>query len=121
MFRNAVIFLLLTSVGAFTAKRQVRTISTQLHDSTKSPPAIPAPKDVAYGEDSRPYRRTVFTHEDWVKFRSPDRFIRNIASTTQSGIYKNIAREVTATTAAATRCCSCCIITMKDNFLKILL
>ena len=96
MFRNAVIFLLLTSAGAFTAKPQVGRISTQLHDSTKSPPAIPTPQDISYGEDSRPYRRTVFTHEDWVKFRSPDRFIRNIASTTQSGIYKNIAKKVRA-------------------------
>jgi hypothetical protein len=29
-----------------------------------------------------------------VKHRSPDRFARNILTTTRSGIYKNVAREV---------------------------
>lgn len=44
--------------------------------------------EIPYGEESRKYRRTVYSHEDWVKHRSPDRFIKNILSTTKSGIYK---------------------------------
>ena len=55
-----------------------------------------------YGEESRLYRRTVFTHEDWKRYRSPDRFIRNLKTFTKSGIYSNIAREVVATTTVAT-------------------
>ena len=44
--------------------------------------------NIPYGEESRKFRRTVYTHEDWVKHRSPDRFFKNIRSTTKSGIYK---------------------------------
>lgn len=44
--------------------------------------------DVPYGEDSRKYRRTVYSHDDWVKHRSPDRFWNTLATTTKSGIYK---------------------------------
>lgn len=68
---------------------------------TKLAPEIPAPKDISYGEESRKYRRTVYSHDDWVKFRSPDRFLRNLYSLFASGVYKNLGREVTATTAVA--------------------
>ena len=44
--------------------------------------------EIPYGEESRKFRRTVYSHEDWVKHRSPDRFFKNILSTTKSGIYK---------------------------------
>jgi hypothetical protein len=37
-----------------------------------------------------------------VKHRSPDRFLRNLASIPASGIYKNMGREIIATTAVAT-------------------
>ena len=62
-------------------------------------------KDISYGEDSRKYRRTVYTHDDWKKHRSPDRFLYYIISLFSSGIYKNIGREVTAATAIATFVC----------------
>jgi hypothetical protein len=39
-------------------------------------------------EKSRSYRRTVYTHDDWVKHRSPDRFIKNLVNIPSSGIYK---------------------------------
>lgn len=55
----------------------------------------------SYGEESRKYRRTVYTHDDWVNHRSPDRFIRNIRTTVSSGIYKNVGREVTAVVSVA--------------------
>ena len=44
--------------------------------------------DMPYGEESRKFRRTVYTHDDWVKHRSPDRFFTNLLTTTTSGIYK---------------------------------
>ena len=54
-----------------------------------------------YGEDSRQYRRTTFDHDAWKKHRSPNRFTRNLSTTFKSGVYKNIGREVFATTAIA--------------------
>ena len=47
-----------------------------------------ATKDIPYGETSRSFRRTVYSHDDWVKHRSPDRFLRNLWSIPASGIYK---------------------------------
>jgi len=58
--------------------------------------------DMPYGEESRKFRRTVYTHDDWVKHRSPDRFFTNLLTTTTSGIYKNVGREVLAVTIIAT-------------------
>ena len=58
-----------------------------------------------YGEGSRKYRRTVYTHDQWVKHRSPDRFANNLATLFNSGIYKQIGREVFATTAVAAFVC----------------
>lgn len=51
-------------------------------------------KGVVYGEESRKFRRTVYTHDDWVKHRASDRFIRNALSIPTSGIYRNIGNEV---------------------------
>eukprot|EP00536_Pseudo-nitzschia_multiseries_P012020 jgi/Psemu1/260247/estExt_Genewise1Plus.C_4390020 len=61
-----------------------------------------ATKDIPYGETSRQFRRTVYTHDDWVKHRSPNRFIKNLFSIGASGIYKNVGREVSTTTTIAT-------------------
>jgi len=55
-----------------------------------------------YGEASRKYRRTVYTHEEWVKHRSPDRFIRNLKTIVNSGVYQGVGKEVLATTLVAT-------------------
>jgi hypothetical protein len=55
----------------------------------------------SYGEESRKYRRTVYTHEDWVKHRSSNRFFRNLLSFANSGIYKSLFKEVVATTSVA--------------------
>lgn len=64
-------------------------------------PGIPAPKSISYGEESRKFRRTVYTHDDWVRHRSSDRFVRNVVSILTSGIYKNIAKEVWFVTITA--------------------
>jgi len=81
-----------------------RTIAggTALFDNTKLAPSLPEIKDISYGEEARPYRRTVFSHDDWVRFRSPNRFFYYVASITSSGVYKGVGREVLATTAIAT-------------------
>ena len=55
-----------------------------------------------YGEGSRKYRRTVYSHNEWVKHRSSDRFIRNLLSVFNSGVYKSLYKEVLATTGVAT-------------------
>ena len=48
----------------------------------------PDATDIPYGEESRKFRRTVYTHDDWIKHRSPDRFFKTLRTTTTSGIYK---------------------------------
>jgi ion channel-forming bestrophin family protein len=80
----------------------VRVSTTAVHGNTKFAPSLPPIKDISYGEESRKYRRTVYSHDDWRKHRSPDRFLYYIVSLFSSGIYKNLGREVTATTAIAT-------------------
>lgn len=54
------------------------------------------------GEAQRPFRRTVYTHDDWKKHRSQDRFIYYLQAIFSSGVYSNLAREVLAVTAIAT-------------------
>jgi putative membrane protein len=93
---------LLASASAFTPQPpNTRVLSTKLYGTTKSPPPIPAPKKVSYGEESRKYRRTIYTHDDWVIHRSSDRFLRNILTTSTSGIYNNIGIQVASVTAMA--------------------
>jgi putative membrane protein len=67
----------------------------------KNPPTIPLPKSISYGEESRKYRRTVYSHDDWVKHRAPDRYVRNAFSIIASGIYKNIGAEILTVTSVA--------------------
>ena len=77
--------------------------STARDMKTVQPPSsiINESDKLSYGEESRKYRRTVYTHEEWVKHRSPNRFTRNLSSFGRSGIYKNLAKEVLATTGVA--------------------
>ena len=109
--RNNVIlftFLALSSVVGTNAfvKPSTNGVSKLSTEVSAKDPISPEPifpfLDNIYGEESRLYRRTVFTHDDWKRFRSPDRFMRNLSTFTKSGIYTNILREVLATTAVAT-------------------
>lgn len=75
---------------------------TTLHGNTKQPPLIPMPKKISYGEASRQYRRTIYTHEDWIKHRAPDRFFQKAMTTLNSGIYANILYPVMSVTMVAT-------------------
>lgn len=85
-----------------TTTTTTRDAGTALFGNTKVAPSLPEIKDISYGEEARPYRRTVFSHDDWRRFRSPDRFFYYVASMTSSGVYKGVGREVLATTAIAT-------------------
>jgi len=76
-------------------------ISTELYGNTKIAPTLPPIKDISYGEESRQYRRTVYTHDDWRKHRSPDRFLYYIQSLFVSGVYKNIGRELAIVTSVS--------------------
>jgi putative membrane protein len=91
--------------AAFAPQSLGNRFDTAIHGNTKLAPSLPAIKDISYGETSRPYRRTVYAHDDWVKHRSSDRFFYYIFSLFSSGIYKNLGREVTATTGIATFIC----------------
>lgn len=80
--------------------------STQTSLSMMGPPADPsAPLTEQFGERSRRYRRTVYTHDQWVKHRSPDRFKSNLSTLFQSGIYKNVGSEVFLTVSVAVSVC----------------
>lgn len=66
------------------------------------PPKDPsAPVTETSGEGSRKYRRTVYTHAEWVKHRSPDRFANNLGTLLNSGIYKQVGSNVAIVTSIA--------------------
>ena len=62
-----------------TLSAQSPTISVTLPVRLR-PPKLEKAKDISYGEASRKFRRTVYTADDWVRHRSPDRFFRYIFS-----------------------------------------
>lgn len=95
---------LLASASAFTSPLPARhnpaktPSTTALNMADASRPI----RDISYGEESRKYRRTIYTHDDWVFHRSPDRFWRNLLAIANSGVYKNVQKEILATTGVAT-------------------
>jgi putative membrane protein len=48
-----------------------------------------------YSEKSRVYRRNVYTSADWVKSRRSNRFVRNILTTFDSGLLRQLQPELT--------------------------
>jgi len=113
-FRRAALFIALVAAQfnestAFTPVIQGQvaiapsTSSTATAMKTKQAPETKDDDTMknSYGEVSRQYRRTVYSHDDWVKHRSPDRFIRNLKSFSSSGVIKNLGKEVIATTGLA--------------------
>jgi putative membrane protein len=49
---------------------------------------------VPYGEESRKYRRTVYSHSDWLKHRQSHRLFKNLGSTIFSGVVRGLLSEV---------------------------
>jgi putative membrane protein len=106
----ALVFLLALASGTDAFVKPSRGLSqsrvnTERYGNTKSPPPLPPIRNISYGEESRQYRRTVYTHDDWVKHRSSNRFTRNLATITSSGVYKNLFNKVAAATSIATFIC----------------
>ena len=58
------------------------------------------------GEESRKYRRTTYSHDDWKMHRSQDRFIYYLKDMFFAGVYKNMDREVGAVTLVASFVCA---------------
>ena len=61
-------------------------------------------KDIS-PEEARRYRRTVYTHIDWVKHRQQDRFFIYLGSLFDSGVFRNSEREVYVCTTIAAFVC----------------
>lgn len=55
-----------------------------------------------YGEESRKYRRTAYTWDDWVKHRSTDRFFENLVNIPYSGLVRSILKEMAAIATIST-------------------
>jgi predicted membrane chloride channel (bestrophin family) len=98
LFIGTLLALLAVQTAAFAPAANHAAVSSPpaLH---MGPPSADSLLSETYGEGSRKYRRTVYTHKEWVKHRSSDRFFRNISSMVNSGVYKSLGREVFATTA----------------------
>ena len=108
IFRYAAAALALAATAskcaAFSTSLSNNHVATKPSTSSLSmgPPIDPsAPAVDLYGEGSRKYRRTVYTHDQWVKHRSSDRFVNNLSTLLNSGTYKNVGKEVFATTMIA--------------------
>jgi hypothetical protein len=82
---RAIVFLAATtaSASAFVVPKHgsnhvVGSTPTTRFGNTQQPAQADDPITTVFGEESRRYRRTVFSHDDWVRHRSPDRFWRNV-------------------------------------------
>jgi len=72
------------------AREQIRTADLIQLSAT----SLQTPPEKSYGETSRKFRRSFFTHKDWLKHRSEDRFLRTMFSILESGVVRQLAKEV---------------------------
>jgi hypothetical protein len=56
----------------------------------------------SYGEVSRRYRRSFFTHDDWLKHRALDRFPGTLVKLAQSGVVRQLGGQVGIIAGVAT-------------------
>ncbi len=108
-FRKTALSLLLVSSqisgsAAFTPQKAT-TVKAPIAAGVESVTSLASTKEEAarytYGERSREFRRTVYSHDDWVKHRSTDRFYKNLSTIFQSGVTINLGKEVLTTTSVA--------------------
>jgi len=86
------------SVGA----DQARGAAAGLTDSDARYERVPWWKQSAeFSEEQRKDRRTIFMHDDWVRHRSSERFLRNMRTIGSSGINQALFKELTFMTFAA--------------------
>lgn len=78
---------------------------TLLHSQKARPGSMRAATaklgSVPYGEASRQYRRTVYTHEDWIAHRSEDRLLSNLKGVFFSGVVRQLKKEIGLVTTVA--------------------
>jgi ion channel-forming bestrophin family protein len=55
-----------------------------------------------YKETSRLYRRTVFTEQDWIRFRSSGRLFDNLATMFTSGVIRGLWLEIGSVSLVST-------------------
>merc|ERR1719428_2617633 len=55
----------------------------------------------SYSERSRAYRRSVYFHDNWIKHRSNDRYIRNFRTLFDSGVVRSLSSEILLVTGIA--------------------
>jgi hypothetical protein len=60
---------------------------------------------LSYGERSRPFRRDVFDNDEWVRVRSTVRFSSNLLTIFESGVVRQLLREIFLTTSIASFIC----------------
>jgi predicted membrane chloride channel (bestrophin family) len=56
---------------------------------------------VPYGESSRKYRRTIYTHDDWLAHRSNDKLLGPIISMFSSGIVRQVKNKILVVSSVA--------------------
>jgi putative membrane protein len=104
------VFLLAATAGeSRTAPNNSRRSAAPLYadagrldaDAEKQAKAV-ARFTTSYGESSRKYRRTIYSHEDWLLHRSDDRLGDNLRGILFSGIVRQLKTEVTIEIAFAT-------------------
>lgn len=90
----SVLCLLCPSVTSFSSTL-VTPATKGLHKPTSTSLNVVEEKIAPlYGEESRKYRRTAYTHDNWPYHRSPDRIFRNLGSIFKSGIVSQLKNEV---------------------------
>lgn len=111
--RTFALFLLLVGgAGAFLpASMNTKVVSPAVRSSTALGPysnLTPEQLEVqldqlrnSYGEVSRRYRRSFFTHDEWLKHRAVDRFPGTLLKLAQSGVVRDLAGEVAFITLTA--------------------
>ena len=101
LLRLSVAALALSTASAWSIIASDCRQSTALFSSSRSKSKSLEDFKSSYGESSRQYRRTVYTHDDWLRHRSPDRFYDNLASIFKSGITRQLLTELLVATSVA--------------------
>ena len=100
IMRNITFFMIVaftTTIDPSTAFTSISSAGQVQHREGKSilmASINKIPPEKAYGETSRQFRRTFFTHKDWMKHRSENRFFKNVMTTVKSGVVRQLAGQV---------------------------
>ena len=87
------------------ASSTARTTSTTLNAQGDPPSEEDLERFTSQGEASRKFRRSYFTHSDWLKARADDRFLNNFSTIMKSLILRQLTREIVLVGGIATVIC----------------